>query len=136
MTRKTAFFEGWSWFKSNNLGLALGTSLKFYTSVAKRSKLKVRKFWGLVSTFLEVAGEKLVGGDFLPPPPHPSSWMGLRKGVLTCKARPETLIKKRLWHRCFPVNFAEFLRKSFLQNASWRLLLKYELLLILAHFSV
>ena len=23
---------------------------------------------------------------------------------------PETLLKKRLWHRCFPVNFAIFLR--------------------------
>ena len=24
--------------------------------------------------------------------------------------RPATLLKKRLWHRCFPVNFATFLR--------------------------
>ena len=24
-----------------------------------------------------------------------------------------TLLKKRLWHRCFPVNFAKFLRRSF-----------------------
>ena len=28
-----------------------------------------------------------------------------------------------LWHRCFPVNFAKFLRTSFLQNTSGRLLL-------------
>ena len=28
--------------------------------------------------------------------------------------RPATLFKKRLWHRCFPVNFAEFLRTTFL----------------------
>ena len=27
-----------------------------------------------------------------------------------------TLLKKWLWHRCFPVNFAEFLRTPFLQN--------------------
>ena len=27
--------------------------------------------------------------------------------------RPETLLKKRLSHRCFPVNFADFLRISF-----------------------
>ena len=58
MTRKTAFFEGWSWFKFNNLGLALGTNLKFYTSVAKGLKLKVRKFWGLIPTFVEVTWEK------------------------------------------------------------------------------
>ena len=62
MTRKTAFFEGWSWFKFNNLGLALGTNLKFYTSLSKGLKLKVRKFLGLINTFVEVTGEKL------PPP--------------------------------------------------------------------
>ena len=27
--------------------------------------------------------------------------------------RPATLLKKRLWHRCFPVNFARFLGTSF-----------------------
>ena len=27
--------------------------------------------------------------------------------------RPVTLLKKRLWHRCFPVNFAKFLRHLF-----------------------
>ena len=29
-----------------------------------------------------------------------------------------------LRHRCFPVNFAKFLRTPFLQNTTWRLLLK------------
>ena len=38
--------------------------------------------------------------------------------------RPATLLKKRLWYRCFPVNFAKFLRTPFLQNTSGRLLLK------------
>ena len=37
--------------------------------------------------------------------------------------RPATLLKKRFWHRCFPVNFAKFLRTTFLQNTSGRLLL-------------
>ena len=32
--------------------------------------------------------------------------------------RPGTLLKKRLWHRCFAVNFAKFLRIPFLQNTS------------------
>ena len=57
--KKNAFFEGWSWFKFNNLGLALDMALKFYTSVEKRLKLKVRKCWGLSPTFVEVTGEKL-----------------------------------------------------------------------------
>ena len=47
----------------------------------------------------------------------------VRKGVLRNYARPGTLLKKRLWHRCFPVNFAKFLRLPFLQNTSGRLLL-------------
>ena len=33
--------------------------------------------------------------------------------------RPGTLLKKRLWHWCFPENFAKFLRTLFLQNTSW-----------------
>ena len=66
MTRKTASFEGWSWFKFNNLGLARGTNLEFYTNLSKGLKLKVRKFWGLILTFVEVTGEKLAGGS--PPP--------------------------------------------------------------------
>ena len=50
---------------------------------------------------------KVVGRDFL--------WCsGLR---------PATLLKKRLWYRCFPVNFVKFPRTSFLQNTSERLLL-------------
>ena len=35
LTRKTTFFEGFSWLKFNNLGLALDIALKFYVSVAK-----------------------------------------------------------------------------------------------------
>ena len=38
-------------------------ALKFYTSVSKEFKLKVRKFWGLILTFVEVTWEKLVGGS-------------------------------------------------------------------------
>ena len=39
--------------------------------------------------------------------------------------RPATLLKKRLWHKCFPMNFAKFLRTLLLQNSSgWLLLTK------------
>ena len=37
-------------------------NLKFYSSVEKGLKLKVRKFYGQVPTFVEVTGGKLVGG--------------------------------------------------------------------------
>ena len=33
------------------------------------------------------------------------------------------ILKKKLWYRCFPVNFVEFLRAPFLQNSSGRLVL-------------
>ena len=36
--------------------------------------------------------------------------------------RPATLSKKRLWHRCFPVNFVKFLRTSLIENLWWLLL--------------
>ena len=38
-------------------------------------------------------------------------------------ASPATLLKKRLWHRCFPVHFANFLRTPFLTEHLWWLLL-------------
>ena len=60
--QKNCFFRKWSWFKFNNLGLALGMTLKFYTNLAQGLKLKVRKFWGQIPTFVEVTGEKPVGG--------------------------------------------------------------------------
>ena len=39
-------------------------ALKFYTGVAKEMKLIVRKFWGLIPTFVEVTWEKLVREPF------------------------------------------------------------------------
>ena len=35
----------------------------------------------------------------------------------------EILLKRRLWQRCFPVNFVKFLRAPLLKNTSGRLLL-------------
>ena len=57
-------------FRFNNFRLVLSTDLKIYTGGAKGLQLKVRKIWGLIPTFGEVTGEKLVGGH---PPPHPPS---------------------------------------------------------------
>ena len=42
--------------------------------------------------------------------------------------RPATLLKNRLWHRCFPVNFSKFLRTPFLiVHLRWLLLDKGEM---------
>ena len=37
--------------------------------------------------------------------------------------RPATLLKRSLWHRCFPVNFVKFLRTPFFMEHLWWLLL-------------
>ena len=66
-TEKKAFFEECPWFRFNDLGLALGMAFKFYTSVANVLKLKVGKFYGIIPTFVEVTGEKLVEGEFCLP---------------------------------------------------------------------
>ena len=58
----------------------------------------------------------------------------IRKGVLRNFAKftgkhlcQSLLLKKRLWHMCFPENFVKFLRTSFLQNTSGRLLLRFKI---------
>ena len=56
-------------------------------------------------------------------------WWRCNSGALqlcwnhTSACRPATLLKERLWHRCFPVNFTKLLRTPFLQNTSGWLLL-------------
>ena len=47
------------------------------------------------------------------------------------RSGPATLLKKRFWHRCFPVNFAKFLRIPFLKDTSGRLLLLKRMALFL-----
>ena len=54
----------------------------------------------------------------------------VKKGVLRNLAKftgkhlsPAALLKKRLWHRCFPVNFVKFLRTPFFTEHLWWLLL-------------
>ena len=43
--------------------------------------------------------------------------------LIKLQPEPATLFKKRLWHRCFPVNFAKFLRTPFLtEHLQWLLL--------------
>ena len=46
------------------LAPVLGMDLIFYTSVAKGLKVEVKKFWGIIHTFVKVTGVKLVGGLF------------------------------------------------------------------------
>ena len=43
--------------------------------------------------------------------------------LIKLQARPATLLKKRLWYKCFPVNFAKFLKTPFPIEHLWQLLL-------------
>ena len=52
----------------------------------------------------------------------------------SCQTWPATLVIKRLWNRCFLVNFGKSLRTAFLQNISGRLLLKSICERLLLHF--
>ena len=54
-----------------------------------------------------------------------SHWRCSIKKMLL-KISPATLLKKKLWHWCFLVNFAKFLRTPFSKNTSGRLLLDGE----------
>ena len=63
---------------------------------------------GVLRNFARFTGKHLCQGLFL------NKVAGLK---------PATLLKKRLWHRCFPVNFAKFLRTPFpTEHLRWLLL--------------
>ena len=79
-------------------------SLSFHTS--SHLRCSVRK--GVLRNFAKFTGEHLCQSPFF------------NKVV----PQLEILLKKRLCHRCFPVIFAKFLRKPFLQNTSGRLFLQ------------
>ena len=57
-------FEGCSWFKFSDLGIALSIALKFDASVVKVSKPKFRTFLALIPLFIKVTEKKLVGEPF------------------------------------------------------------------------
>ena len=65
-SENTAFSEGWSWFKFNNLGHIVGGNLKFYTGVAKGLKLKIRNLEGASSYVCRSYREKTGRGDLFP----------------------------------------------------------------------
>ena len=81
----------------------------FFCGATLRSihrRCSVRK--GVLGNFARFTGKHLCQSVFL------NQVAGLR---------PAISLKKRLWHRCFPMNFAKFLKTPFLQNTSGRLLL-------------
>ena len=82
-------------------------SLRLSKARSSHRRCSVRK--GILKNFAKFTGKHLCQSLFF------NKVTGLR---------PATLLKKRLWHRCFPVNFAKFLRTPFLQNTSGKLFSK------------
>ena len=77
------FFHGCPWFRFSNVGLGLGMAFTFCTIVKKRLKLEVSR--GLIPTFVEVTGEKLVAvGVSLCPHPKENLW-GLLLSMVSFK---------------------------------------------------
>ena len=79
---------------------------------SSHQKCSVRK--GLLRNFAKFTGKYLCQSLFF------TKVAGLR---------PESLLKIRLWYKCFPVNFAKFVRTLFLQNTSGWLILAIVVLL-------
>ena len=66
-----------------------------YISTNKSSRPEVFCEKGVLKNFTKVTGKHLCQGLFF---------------NKVADQRPATLLKKRLWNRCFPVNFVKFLR--------------------------
>ena len=74
--------------------------LDYLENINRSSRPEVFYEKGVVRNFAKLTGKHLCQSLFLN------------------TVQPATLLKRRLWHRCFPVNFAKFLRTPFSQNTS------------------
>ena len=111
-----------------------------------RTPLDIEHLWWLLLLFQIRYANFLLLSPFTYRSSRPEVFC--KKGVLTsftkltgkhrcqslffCKShlflRPATLLKQRLWRKCFPVNFAKFLRTPFLTEHLRWLLLNEEIL--------
>ena len=74
--------------------------ISFWKSSHRRCSIKK----GVLRNFVKYIGKHLCQSSFF----HKIAGL-----------RPATLLKKKLWHRCFSVNFAKFLGTPFLQKISF-----------------
>ena len=83
-------------------------SCSYSVELHRSSHRRYSKKKGLLKNFAEFTGKYLSQSLFF------NKVAGLR---------PATLLKKRLWHKCFPMNIAKILRTPILKNICERLLL-------------
>ena len=79
------------------------TQLHLITNRSSQQRCSVKK--GVLRNFTKFTGKHLCQCLFF------NKVAGLR---------PASLLKKRFWHRCFPVNFLKFLRTPFFAEHLWR----------------
>ena len=94
----------------------LSTQLYFIRSSHQRCSMKK----GALINFAKFTGKHLCRSLFFNKVAGLRSFFNKVAGL-----RRASLLKKRLWYRCFPVNFAKFIRTPSLQSTSGRLLLFY-----------
>ena len=97
----------------------------WYLGIVRSSHRRYSVKKGVLRNFSQFTGKRLCQSPFL------NKVAGLNKPAALLKKRlwrrcfpvnfaGRIFIKKRLfWHRCFCVNFAKFLRAPFLQNTGW-----------------
>ena len=88
--------------------LPLGKRLVIYNAISRNSHQRCSMKKGVLWNFTEFTVK------------HLCQSLSFHK---VAELRPVTLLNKRIWHRCFPVNFTRFLKTSFLkENLRWLLL--------------
>ena len=91
----------------------------------KKDRLKAVNICGSISTWFSILQPEQVAHRFSPKQVFLKMLQNSQENYL-CQSlffnkaglRPATLLKKRPWHRYFPVNFAKVLRTPFSQNTS------------------
>ena len=102
-------FDNCKWETWFNLGQKFSWRMWFGAVRDRSSKQRCSIQKGVLKNFSKFTGKRLCQSFFI------NKVTGLR---------PVTSLKKRLWHRCFLVNLAKFLRTPSLQNTSGRMLLQ------------
>ena len=91
--------------------------LRVVKQLNRRSRLEVFCTKGALINFSKLTGKHLCQSLFF--------------NIKVAGLRPN--LKKRLWHRCFAVNFANLLRAHFLTKHLWLLFLKKKQLIFPSH---
>ena len=115
------YFLLWSWFLPWNC-LCISQNVFFAVDTRRRFNVyttSIRRHWRRIDVLLMLK-RRHVSTGFHAPSRMNRYWVNLKASLVNLRTFPVAatflflLLKKRLLHRCLPVNFAKFLRTSFL----------------------